>query len=174
MKKDNKTITVTKKRMTVNYHDSAKHFTYVVKKGDPNRDIKLFGKEFKGTKAMEAKDDFLSPRYREMFNDLIYAKKRMTHSEIQALPIARRYTIQVLSKEVERVLNRWKSEVVSKKVDSLLLKIFPNSPIIQQMTSVCATEKDGIYDDSISIHSIFTERQIAEYLSEKGLFPKFK
>lgn len=173
MKKENKSITVTKKTITVNYHDSSKHFTYRIEKGDPNRDIKLFGKEFKGVKASSIKKDFLNPSQRDLFNDLVYARHRMSRFEIDALPMIQKYRVKVLSKEVEKVLNRWKNEIVASKVDSLLLKLFPKSPIVKQFTSITLEEADEMYSTDISIHSIATESEIANYLVEKGLFPKF-
>jgi len=171
MKKENKSITVTSKKITVNYHDTSKHFTYDI---DPNRNIKLFGKEFKGQKASDIKKDFLTREQREMFDDLVYARHHMTKSEIEALPLMKKYRVKVLSKQVEKTLNKWKAEVVSKKVDNFLLKLFPNSPIVKQFVEVQMDDKDDFYSDTIDIHSIFSEREIAEYLSEKGLFPKLK
>lgn len=174
MKKDNKSITVSSKKITVNYHDSAKHFTYKIEKGDPNREIKLFGKQFKGVKATDIKKDFLTPEQREIFNDLMYARHHMSKAEIEALPLVKKYRIKVLSKEVERTLTNWKAEVVSKSVDSLLLKLFPNSPVVKQFVGVQVEEKDQFYPDTINLHAVFSELEIAEYLCAKGLFPKFK
>jgi len=173
MKKENKSITVSKNKITVNYHDTSKHFTYFIQKGDPNRDIKLFGKEFKGVKSSEIKTDFLTPELREIFDDLVYARKRMTKTEIEKLPKEKKYRVTVLSKKVEQVLFDWRNQIVSKKVDSLLLSLFPNSPIVKQMVAVEYDGKENVYNNSINIHNIATEKQIAEYLAEKGLFPKF-
>ena len=171
MKKDNKSITATRSKITIVYHNEGKHYTYKI---DPNRDIKLFGKTFKGVKATDIKKDFLSPQHREIFNDLVYARHRMSKSEIETLPLMKKYRIKVLSREVEKTLNKWKAEVVSKSVDNLLLKLFPKSPIVKQFVNVQMDEKDNIYSDSINTHSIFSELEIAEYLCSKGLFPKFK
>ncbi len=174
MKKDNKSISVGGNRMIVTYHDTAKHFIYDLDKPDLTRDIRLFGKQFKGVKAPEIKKDFLSKEHRELFNDLVYARHKMSQKEIDSLPIVKKYRIKVLSKEVERVLTQWKTEIVSKKVDSLLLKLFPNSPIVKEFVNVQCDSRDNIYNNNINIHSIFSEMEIAEYLSSKGLFPKFK
>ena len=172
--KENKSITVTSKKITVNYHDNGKHFVYTIEKGDPNRDIKLFGKEFKGIKASEVKKDFLTPDLREIFNDLIYAKHKMSKSEIEALPLMKKYRIKVLSQEVEKVLNKWKTEVVNESIDKLLLKLFPHSTMVKKMVEVKPDERDMIHHEGINTHKMFSEKEIAEYLSSKGLFPKFK
>lgn len=174
MKKENKSITVSKNKITVNYHDSAKHYTYMIQKNDPNRDIKLFGKQFKGVKASDIKKDFLTLEQRELFDDLVYARKRMTKFEINKLPLNKKYRVKVLSKIVEKELTKWKNEIVCKKVDSLLVKLFPKSPLVKQIVDMGYEDVEDLYDTPISIHSIASEMQIAEYLVEKGLFPKFK
>lgn len=174
MKKENKSITVSKNKITVNYHDSAKHYTYMIEKNDPNRDIKLFGKQFKGVKASDIKKDFLTLEQRELFDDLVYARKRMTKFEINKLPLSKKYRVKVLSKIVDRELNKWKNEIVSKKVDSLLLKLFPHSPLVKQIVNMGYEDVEEMNSTPISIHSIATEIQIADYLVGKGLFPKFK
>lgn len=172
MKKENKSITVSKNKITVNYHDTSKHFTYVIPKDSPTRDISLFGKTFKGTKASEIKKDFLTPQQRELFDDLVYAKNHMTKSEINNLPLIKKYRVKVLSKEVEKVLTAWKNEIVYSKIDSLLLKLFPKSPVVKQLVDIGYEDVEDLYKNNISIHSLVTETQIAQYLSDKGLFPK--
>jgi hypothetical protein len=171
MKKNNKSITVSKDKLIVNYHDTNKHFIYTLDQS-PNRDISLFGKMFKGTKASEIKKDFLSAAHRELFDDLVYAKKRMTKSEINNLPLFKRYRVKVLSKEVEKVLTQWKNEIVYSKIDSLLMKLFPNSELVKDIVDMPYKDVEELYSNDIDIHSVASELQIAQYLSEKGLFPK--
>jgi hypothetical protein len=174
MKKENKTITVGKDFITVNYHDTKKHFVYPVQKDHGAlRDIKLFGKSFKRQKASEIRKDFLTPQQRELFDDLLYSRKRMTQQEIDLLPVNRKYRILVIAKEVERILTEWKKEIIFTKVDSLLLKLFPNSTMVKQMVEVGTDYEDSDYLNNISIHSLVSEQQIAEYLLQKGLFKKF-
>lgn len=174
-KQENKSVTATSRKITVLYHDSSKHFTYKIEKGDSaTREIKLFGKSFKGVKSRDVKQDFLPPHLREIFNDLVYAKHKLTKSEIEALPLIKQYRVKVLSKEVEKVLSKWKAEIVSESVDKLLLKLFPNSSLVKHIVNTKVEEKDAIYSNTVDIHSIFSEVEIAEYLSKKGLFPKFK
>ena len=174
MKKENKSISVSGNKMIVTYHDTAKHFIYRLDEKGVTKDIKLFGKSFKGVKASEIKKDFFTKEQRELFDDLVYARHKMSQKEIDALPIVKKYRIKVLSKEVERVLTQWKAEIVTKKVDSLLLKLFPNSPFVKEFVNVQCEQRDKIYCDSINIHSVLSEMEIAEYLSSKGLFPKLR
>lgn len=172
MKKENKSITVTKDKMTVNYHDTKKHFTYYIGKDHPTREITLFGKSYKESKAGDAKTDFLTPEQRELFNDLVYAPHTMSKSEINKLPLIKKYRVKVLSKQVEKVLTKWKNEIVYQKIDSLLLKLFPKSSLVKQIVNIGHDDVEDLYKTDISIHSMVSEREIAQYLSHKGLFPK--
>jgi len=172
MKKENKSISVSGNKMIVTYHDTTKHFIYKLDDEGVTRDIKLFGKKFKDVTSSEIKKDCFTKKQREIFDDLVYARHKMSEKEIESLPIVKRYRIKVLSKEVEKTLTQWKAEMVTKKVDSLLLKLFPNSPLVKEFVNVQCEEKDKIYCDDINIHSLFSEIEIAEYLSSKGLFPK--
>lgn len=172
MKKDNKSITVSKDKIIVNYHDTMKHFIYSLPKDSPTRDISLFGKVFKGTKASDIQKDFLNPQQRELFDDLVYAKKHMSKAEINKLSLIKKYRIKVLSKEVEKVLTKWKNEIVYSKIDSLLMKLFPNSPLVKDIVNMPYEDVEDLYKNNIDIHSIASELQIAQYLAEKGLFPK--
>lgn len=159
MKKHVKPITITKKSI-------------VNLSSNPNREIKIFGKEFKGLKAVDIKTDIFTKEQREIFDDLVYAKKRMTKSEIESLPLIKKYRVKVLSIEVEKTLNKWKSEIVNSTIDNLLLKLFPNSKLVKDITNVEPSNVDYIETVDFNIHKMFTEVEIAEYLSSKNLFPK--
>jgi hypothetical protein len=174
MKKENKSITVGKDFLTVNYHDTKKHFVYPIQKDhDALKEVKLFGKSLKGVKATDVKKDFLTPKQREVLDDLLYAKHRMTPKEINDLPVSRKYRVKVISKEVERTLTEWKKEIIFGKIDSLLLKMFPNSSVVKQFVDAGVNYENADYLNNISIHSLVSEEQIVSYLTSKGLFAKF-
>lgn len=160
--------------MTVNYLDTRKHYTYFIDDNDPNKEIKLFGKKFKGSEAPKGKKDFLTPIQREMFDDLVYARHKMSKYEINTLPLMKKYRIKVLSIEVEKVLNQWKQEIIYSKIDNLLLKLFPKSPLVKQLVNTGYEDVKDLYPQNISIHDIVSEIDIAHHLVGKGLFPKFK
>lgn len=166
-----KSICVKADRITVVYADSRKHFTYPINQPDPNREIKLFGKTLHGVKALQAKEDYLPSAYRQMLDDVLYARQHMTKEEINELPIMRQYNIRVLGSKIERVLHNWKREIVNTKVDSLLLKLFPRSPFVRQLIEVGEGQKPEMDVNEINIFDLVNERQILSYLQERHLFP---
>jgi len=169
MKKQKKPITVNKK-FIVKLNESV--IVHNIKKDDPNRQIKLFGKEFKGITQQELKKDVFTKEQRELFDDLVYAKKRMTKNEIESLPLIKKYRVKVLSNEIEKTLSQWKSEIVNSTIDSLLLKLFPKSKLVKDIVQVKPSVTDYISADSIDIHKMFSELEIAQHLASKNLFPK--
>lgn len=166
-----KSICVKADRITVVYADSRKRFTYPIDQPDPNREIKLFGKTLHGVKAISAKQDSLPTAYRQMLDDILYARQHMTNEEINELPIMRQYNIRVLGAKVERVLHNWKRDIVNSKVDSLLLKLFPRSKFARQFVELSDGDKPEMDVNHINIFDLVNEYQILQYLQERHLFP---
>lgn len=166
-----KSICVKADRITVVYADSRKRFTYPIDQPNPNREIKLFGKTLNGIKAGQAKQDPLLPAYRQMLDDILYARHHMTSKEINDLPIMRQYNIRVLGAKVERVLHNWKKEIVNTKVDALLLKLFPRSSFVCQFVQLSEGDKPEMDVNDINIFELVNESQILQYLQERHLFP---
>lgn len=166
-----KSICVKADRITVVYADSRKRFTYPIDQPDPNREIKLFGKTLHGVKAMDAKQDPLPLAYRQMLDDILYARQHMTSDEINELPLMRQYNIRVLGAKVERVLHNWKKDIVNTKVDSLLLKLFPRSSFVRQFVELGDGDKPEMDVNHINIFDLVNEFQILQYLQERHLFP---
>ncbi len=169
--KKNKTISVTAKKISVMYVDTNKYYMYDIENQDPMRDVKLFGKKFKGASAHESKD-YLTPKQRKILDDILYSKGKYTAEQITTLPLMRQYYILEVAAKVEKELYQWKKEIVSKQLDNFLLKLFPNSQLIKQLLKV--TEGKTLYSDvnRIDIRNLVSEQQIVARLQQKGLFPK--
>lgn len=169
--KQNKTISVNAKTMSVVYTDTKKYYIYDIDNQDPTRDVKLFGKKFKGVTAQDSKD-YLNLKQRRILDDILYSKGKYSAEQIQKLPLMRQYYLLEGAFKVEKALYQWKKELVSKKVDNILLKLFPNSKIVRQLVKI--TEGKALYHDvnRIDIRNLVSEQQIVAYLQQKGLFPK--
>lgn len=169
--KKNKTISVGAKTISVVYTDTKKYYMYDIDNQDPTRDVKLFGKKFKGVTAHESKD-YLNPKQRRILDDILYSKGRYNQEQIEKLPLMRQYYLLEGAVKVEKELYQWKKEIVSKRIDNLLLKLFPNSKIIRQLVKI--TEGKALYHDvnRIDIRNLVSEQQIVARLQQKGLFPK--
>ncbi len=170
--KENKTISVSAKSMSVIYIDTNKHFVYQIDSQSPTRDVVLFGKNLRGVKAIDAKKDFLDKHHRRILNDILYSKGRYTEDQIKKMPLIRQWYILDVSRKAERVLYNWKKEIIAKQLDATLSKMFPKSKLIQQFISMSTEETPGIDVSKINIRNLVSEKDIVEYLQLKGIFPK--
>lgn len=172
MRKENKTISVNTKTMSVVYTDTNKHFVYKLNDQSPTREIKLFGKNFRGVKAREVKEDFLDKHHRRILNDILYSKGKYTEEQIKKMPLIRQYYILDMARRAERELYNLKREIVNKQLDETLFKLFPKSKIMKQLIEMCTDYKTGVDLDKINIRNLVSEKEIVEYLQSKGIFPK--
>lgn len=166
--KEYKTISVGTNGMSVVYTDTNKHFNYKFDKSI--REDILYGKSLGDVKASDVKD-FLNPHQRQLFNDLLYSKGRYTEQEIKKLPVIRQYYITELAEKVDKVLYNWKRDLINERVDSTLLKLFPNSKIVKQLIEICKENRVGMDATRVDIRNLVSEKEIVTYLQTKGLFP---
>lgn len=171
-RKENKTISVNAKTMSVVYTDTNKHFVYHIDSQSPTRDIVLFGKNLRGVKAQDAKEDFLDKHHRRLLNDILYSKGKYTEDQIKKMPLIRQWYILDVSRKAERVIHAWKKEIISKQLDGTLSKLFPKSKLVKQFISMSTGETLGVDVTKINIRNLVTEKEIVEYLQLKGVFPK--
>lgn len=171
-RKENKTISVSAKSMSVIYTDTNKHFVYQLDSQSPVRDVVLFGKSLKGIKAQNVKQDFLDKHHRRILNDILYSKGKYTEDQIKKMPLVRQWYILDVSRKAERVLYNWKKEIVEKQLDDVLSKMFPKSKLIQQFIKMSTGESIGVDVSKINIRNLVSEKEIVEYLQLKGIFPK--
>lgn len=170
--KEFKTISVEANKMSVIYTDTNKHYVYKLDNQTPTKDVVLFGKVYKGKRALSSKDDFLTPTHRRILNDILYSRHRYTEKQIKEMPLIRQYYILDVARKVEKVLYNWKKEIISARIDNLLLKLFPHSNIVKQFVDVCKENPIGSDISRTDIRTLVSEQEIVEYLRLKGLFPK--
>lgn len=163
-----KTISANSKGIIVSYGDVNKHmFTHYESRYSFINKIQVEGTS-KYQQTSETKHfSFLQ---QEMYDKIVYGFSAYTREEVQGMSKSNRFRITSTYTKAHRLLNRWKQEIINQKMDSLLIKLFPNSPVIKQMVSV-----DG-YDDNLTVKTTFkelgiTREAIANKLIEFGFLP---
>lgn len=167
---ENKTISVEANKMSVMYTDTNKHYVYKLE-DQPNREIVLFGKTFKGKEAKTIKDEFLNDKQRQILDDLLYSKDRYTTEEIKKMPLIRQYYLTEGARRAEQALYNWKREIINSQVDDILLKLFPQSKTVAKIVDMCKENQVGMDVTRIDIRNLVSEKSIVEYLQNKGIFP---
>jgi len=168
---ENKTISVNANKMSVMYTDTNKHYVYKLD-DQPNREIVLFGKTFKGKTAMSVKDDSITDKERQLLEDILYSSNRYTPEELKKMPIIRQYYLTEVARRAEQALYNWKREIINSQVDEILLKLFPHSNTVNRIVDICKENQVGMDVTHIDIRNLVNEKEIITYLQNKGIFPK--
>jgi hypothetical protein len=107
----------------------------------------------------------------EIYDKTVYGFNAYTQEEIDSMSKGKRYRVAMVYTKARRILNRWKQEIINEKMDSFLIRLFPNSPIVKQMIRVKG------YDDNLDVSNItfrslgISEQMIANKLIEYGFLP---
>jgi hypothetical protein len=159
-----KTISATTHGIIVSYSDAKKHMFVGYERPKYVKKIQL-----EGTAKYQNIDNF-TPSQRELFMSTVYGFSAFTKNEIEAMSKTKKFKIKVAYTKANRILNRWKQEIINEGIDSLLISLFSNSPVIKKFTAVKG------YDDNIICSISFKElginkKQIANKLIEYGILP---
>ena len=164
-----KTISANSKGIIISYGDVNKHmFTHYESKYSFINKIQIEGTT-KYQKISETKQfTFLQ---QEMYEKIVYGFAAYTKEELVSMSKTKKFSVTIAYTKAHRLLNRWKQEIINEQMNTLLVKIFPNSPIIKQMLSV-----NG-YDDNLDAKNILfkdlgiSKQAIATKLIEFGFLP---
>jgi hypothetical protein len=160
-----KTISANSAGIVISYRDANKHqfmkyeSTYV-------KNVQLNGT----VKYQQVDAIYLSPKQKDLYSRLLHGFKMFSSEELRALSVSTKKTILINYTKAQRILNRWKQDVVYNSVDSFMLSLFPNSKFVKDMTSV-----DGYLNDenNMSFKDLgINQQNIINKFIEVGLLPK--
>ena len=162
-----KTVSANSKGVVISYRDSNKHMftayanTYVQR-------IQMEGT----TKFQKAEIiNYFTPLQKEMYSKVVYGFAAYTNEELNEMSPTVKSKIIVAYTRARRLLNRWKQEIINEQVDSFLINLFPNSPVVKQMVNVKGYD-DNLNTDYITFKELGISRQaIAEKLIQFGILP---
>jgi hypothetical protein len=158
----NKTVSVCATGMIVFFTDSNKHhfvkfekrFKPVVKKQTKEADVYVFNK-----------------KQEKMYLEALYGLSIYSEEVVNKLP--KNVVVKIMSRceVVQKILNRWKQEIVNQRVDGLLLSLFPKSPVVKAMVDTTG------YDDTLRTNIPFrnlglNQYEIAKKLVQEKLLPQ--
>lgn len=122
------------------------------------------------------------PKYQEIskpvFNKLqqtlyaktVYGLSYYTSSELKKMPKSKLKQLEEQHIRIQETLNRWKTEVMHSKLDSILLALFPKSPIVKTITGI---RPEGKLTSTKSFKELGIDQvQIAHKLIGEGFLPE--
>jgi hypothetical protein len=127
--------------------------------------------QLKGTVKYQQVDAlYLSPKQKNLYSRLLHGFKIFSSEEFKSLSASSKKTILINYTKAQRILNRWKQDIVYNNVDSFLLSLFPNSRFVKDMKSV-----DGYLNDenNMSFKELgINQQNIIDKFIEVKLLPK--
>ena len=144
----NKTVSASATGMVISFTDSNKH--QFVRFDKPTKPV--YRKRYQETEA-----PVFNNKQQKMYLEALYGLSVYPQEMVNKMP--RNVVMRIITRYeiVQKVINRWKQEIVNQRVDRLLLNLFPKSPIVKAMVDVKG------YDDTIKTRVSFKDLGVDEY-----------
>lgn len=166
MRNSDKTISANSKGIVISYGDRNKHqFVNYQSTSKEVEKIQLYGSHRREPIF------YFTPTQKDLFQKVVYGLSAYTKEEITSMSKYKKHQVIVSYTKAQRILNRWKQEIVNETIDTLFLRMFPKSKTAKQMVS----EKG--YDDNLECTISFkdlgiSKKQVVNKLIEFGLLPE--
>ena len=162
----NKTINANSKGIVISYGDESKP-RYIAYKSKEVTDIQHFGK----AKYQQFDKPVLNRTQQKLYAELLYGTKAYEQTELMALNHKEVMHITSVHRRVQLFLNRWKQEIMDSRVNSLITKLFPNSPVAKVICSVKGYNR--AYTAKYTFKDLgLSQEAVASKLVEMGFLPK--
>lgn len=166
MHNPNKTVSANSKGIVVSFGDVNKH-RFIKYEATAVQQIQLYGT----VKYQKIEHPGFTAIQEKLYAEALYGLNFYTTEEIKTMSVEKKRSVVVLYTRVQKLLNRWKQEVICKQVDNFLIALFPNSPIAKTMIESEYYDKDLECPMSLRDLGITSERIIAEKLVQAKLLP---
>lgn len=166
MRNPHKTVSANSKGIIVSFGDVNKH-KFIKYEPTGVEQIQLYGT----VKYQKIEQVGFNPIQEKLYAEAIYGLNFYTAEQIKEMPAEKKRSIMVLYTRAQRMLNRWKQEIIWKQVDSLLISLFPRSPIIKFLSENDYYDRDVECTLTLRDLGITDQRVIAEKLIQFKLLP---
>jgi hypothetical protein len=119
----------------------------------------------------EFEKNIFNPTQEKLYLELMYGINAYPPEKIEKIPNYIKEKIAFKHRQVQRLVNKWKQEIINSSVDNLLLSLFPKSKIVEQFTKIKGTD-DTIFC-SASLKEVGLDKiTIAKRLVKNNYLPK--
>jgi hypothetical protein len=106
----------------------------------------------------------------KIYSQTIYGLSSFTKEELNNVPETVKTNILNTWSKAQDVLNLWKSEIVSNRIDNILSIFFPNSKMVAKIKSAKPTNQEKDFNSFKDLR--LSKKMIAEKLIFEGILPK--
>lgn len=166
MHNPNKTVSANSKGIVVSFGDVNKH-RFIKYESAAVQQIQLYGT----VKYQKIEHPGFNTIQEKLYAEALYGLNFYTKEELKKMPAEKKRNVIVLYTRVQKLLNRWKQEIICDQVDTLLLAMFPRSPFIKAMSEAKYYDKDLDCTLSLRDLGVTDQKLIAERLVQAKLLP---
>jgi hypothetical protein len=162
----NKTVCASSKGIVISFRDANKQ-KYIPYESTMLNEIQLYGH----VKFQQLESPILNTIQQKLYSEAVYGLSYFPKDVVAEMSKGKKLRVLARYAKAQRILNRWKQEIVHTKVDSFLLALFPNSPITKALV-----ETKGYDRESKECHSFkelgLTQEDVANKLMEFNILPQ--
>lgn len=112
-----------------------------------------------------------SPKQKELYQKVVYGFKAYTPQEISEMSEKKKIDVTTTYTKANRILRKWKQDMVFNALDDMLSTLFPKSKIVEQMVQTKGYIEEG--KEEIPFKDLGVPlKNIADRLIQFGLLPK--
>lgn len=161
----NKTVCANSKGIIVSFRDANKH-RFLPYENQYVQQIQLKG----SVKHPQLEKPVFNKTQQKLYAEMVYGLGHYSAEDLKEMSPSKKFKILARYAKAQRVLNRWKQEIVHETVDSFLISLFPNSPITKALVQTKGYDRE--LRETHSFKELGMDQQrIAGKLIEAGLLP---
>ena len=165
-KNPHKTVCATSRGIIMSFRDSYKHKFVTYDQQSPLYTLQVYGR----VKYQEVEKPVFNKVQQQLYAEIVYGLNYFSEEEKTRMSAKKRFGIMHAYKKAQKILNYWKQQLVNKRADNIMQKLFPHSPITKVFI-----ETQGCNSTEVDTHTFkelgITQPMIAERLIAAKLLP---
>ena len=124
-------------------------------------------------KSKEVYDFKFTPQQEKLLRVRLYGLRAYSAKQQQSLSIAQKLEIEIKHELTRKKLSEWRLELVNKRTDNLMKKIFSHSKVVEKFTSVQFKDIEPSVRKELSFDRLgLSKKNLALKMVKSGLLPK--
>lgn len=161
-----KTVSASSKGIIISFRDANKH-KFLPYENSVLEDIQINGHK----NYQQLEQPAFNKLQQKLYAEAVYGLSFYTTEQVEQMSKSKKLRVMAKYAKAQRILNRWKQEIVHDKVDALLLALFPKSPITKILVDVKGYDRQSRESHSFKELGL-SQTDIADKLIEVNLLPE--
>jgi hypothetical protein len=161
-----KTVSAGSKGIIISFRDANKH-RFMPYENNLVEEIQQKGK----TKYQVLEQPAFNKIQQQLYAETVYGLSYFSPDDVSKMSKSKKLRVLAKYAKAQRILNRWKQEIVYSKVDSIFLTLFPNSRITKLLVDTQGYDRSNRETHSFKELGL-TQQDVASKLMEVNLLPE--